>query len=307
MKIVYLGTPDFAVPALQALVDKGYCVTTVVTQPDRPVGRKQILTPSPVKKRAEKLGIPVLQYEKIRKEGVKDLIALAPDLMITCAFGQILSKEILEIPKFGVINIHASLLPLYRGAAPIQWAVINGEKKTGITIMQTETGIDTGAILLQREIEIGENETAGELFERLSVLGAETITEAIDRIASGTATWKPQDESLASHVKMLSKEDGKIDFNKTAEEVKNLVRGVNPWPGAYIFRNGEMLKIWEVSVVSKVGIPGEILSADSKNGFVIACGKDAVSVISLQPAGKRRMEIIEFLRGNTLPIGTFLQ
>lgn len=307
MKIVYLGTPDFAVPALHALVEKGYRVVAAVTQPDRPVGRKQIMTPSPVKVAAGELGIPVFQYEKIRKEGVEDLTALAPDLMVTCAFGQILSREILEIPKFGVINIHASLLPRYRGAAPIQWAVINGEKRTGITIMQTETGIDTGAILLQREIEIGEDETAGELFGRLSVLGAEAVTEAIERIASGTAVWEAQDEALATHVKMLSKEDGKIDFGQTSEAVKNLVRGVNPWPGAYAFRKGEMLKIWEVKTVPGKGKPGEILAADPENGFVIACGEGAVGVISLQPAGKRRMAVSEFLRGNAIPVGTFLQ
>ena len=181
MRIVFLGTPEFAVPSLKRVLEDGYTVAAVVTQPDRPVGRKQVLTPSPVKAFAAEKQIPVFQYEKIRKEGVGDLRALAPDLMITCAFGQILSQEILDIPKFGVVNVHASLLPKYRGSAPIQWAVINGEKKTGITIMQTEAGVDTGSILLQKELEIGANETAGELSERLSLLGADAIGEALPR------------------------------------------------------------------------------------------------------------------------------
>ena len=307
MRIVFLGTPEFAVPSLKRVLEDGYTVAAVVTQPDRPVGRKQVLTPSPVKAFAAEKKIPVFQYEKIRKEGVGDLRALAPDLMITCAFGQILSQEILDIPKFGVVNVHASLLPKYRGSAPIQWAVINGEKKTGITIMQTEAGIDTGSILLQKELEIGANETAGELSERLSLLGADAIGEALPVIAGGAAVWIEQDEERATHVKMLVKEDGKMDFTRSAEEVRNLVRGVNPWPGAYFEYDGETVKVWEVETVCAAGTPGEVLPAKRKGELLIACGDGAVSVLSIQPAGKRRMSAKEFSAGRPIPAGTILK
>ncbi|MCQ2399944.1 MAG: methionyl-tRNA formyltransferase, partial [Clostridia bacterium] len=250
MKIVYLGTPDFAVFPLEKIIEAGYDVEAVVTQPDRPVGRKQILTPSPVKDCAIKHGLKVFQYEKIRLEGVDDLKALKPDLMITCAFGQILSKEILDIPTFGTINIHASLLPKLRGSSPIQWAVINGEKETGVTIMFTDVGVDTGDIVMQKKIEILPDETAGELFDRLSVLGGETVVEALKNIVNGNYTRTPQDHALATHTVMLKKEDGKIDFNRTTDEVYNFIRGMNPWPVAYFYIGGEQIKVFKMEKVS---------------------------------------------------------
>ena len=228
MRIVFLGTPDFAVKPLEAILNSHHEVLAVVTQPDKPVGRKGIITPCDVKVFAESKGVKTLSYNKIRLEGVDDLKGLNPDIMVTCAYGQILSKEILDIAKHGVINIHASLLPKYRGSAPIQWAIINGETQTGVTIMQTDVGVDTGDIIKSVSLEISPTETAGELFDRLSILGAQTIVGVLDDIENGNITKIKQDESLATHVGMLKKEDGKLDFTKSTADLVNLIRGINP-------------------------------------------------------------------------------
>ncbi len=304
MKIVYLGTPDFAVAPLNELVECGYEVIAVVTNPDRPVGRKQVLTPPPVKVRAEQLNIPVYQYEKIKNEGVEDLKKLAPDLMITCAFGQILSQEILDIPKYGVFNIHASLLPKYRGASPIHQAILNGDKITGVTIMKTDIGVDTGDIILQSAIPIEEGETMGELFEKLSYLGSKLIVDAVLLLLNGVIQYAKQDESEATYSKMVKKQDALIDWNKPSECVVNQIRAFNPAPVAYTFYNGEPLKIFSAIAVDGNGKTGEVIENDGK--LTVCCVGGAITLKKVQKAGGKPMEIAEFLRGNKIKKGEIL-
>lgn len=297
MRIVYLGTPDFAVLPLKYLIECGKCeIVGVVTNVDKPVGRKQVLTPPPVKVLALSNNIPVFQYNKIRVEGVDDLKALNPDLMITCAFGQILSQEILDIPRLGVINIHASLLPKYRGASPIHYALLNGEKTTGITIMKTDIGIDTGDIILQKSLDVKDEETCGELFERLSKLGAECIVEALPMVISGKTKMVKQDDSLASYSKIIKKQDALISWEDSAESIKNKIRAFNPAPVAYCLLAGLPFKIYSANVVKGNARPGEIVEANDK--LVIGCGKDCLSLLKVQKAGGKPMEIKEFLKGN---------
>lgn len=298
MKIVYLGTPDFAVKPLEAIVKSKHEVLAVVTQPDKPVGRKAIITPCDVKVKAQEFNLKTLSYDKIKLQGVNDLKALNPDIMVTCAFGQILSQEILDIAKHGVINIHASLLPKYRGSAPIQYAVINGEEKTGVTIMQTELGVDTGDIIMQKSIDVLPDETAGELFDRLSDLGAEIIVSALDSIENGSAKKIKQNHDLATHVKMISKKDGVIDFTKTALEVKNFVRGMNPWPVAYTYFEDKMLKIYSVEISSKSGKAGEVISSSGE--IIVGCGENSVKLLTVQLEGGKKMTAEEFLRGHKI-------
>ncbi len=303
MNIVYLGTPDFAVKPLEAILNSGlYKVVAAVTNPDKPVGRKKILTPPPVKVFAQEKGLRVLQYDKIRLQGVEELSALKPDLMITCAFGQILSKEILDIPKYGVINIHASLLPKYRGASPIHFALLNGENQTGITIMKTDEGIDTGDMLLQKAIDIGENETCGELFERLSILGAECILEALPLISNGQASFVKQDDKKATFSKLIKKELALIDWTKSAFEVKNQIRAFNPAPVAYSYLFGEAFKIYSAEVCVGSGTPGCVIDAEKE--LIVACGEGALSLKKVQKAGGKPLAINDFLRGNKIPTGT---
>ena len=300
MNIIFLGTPDFAVPALKAIIASRHKVLAAVTQPDKPVGRKQEITPSPVKIAAENNGIKVLQYNKIRLEGVNDLKALNADIMVTCAYGQILSQEIIDICPKGIINIHASLLPKYRGAAPIQYAVLNGDKETGVTVMQTEAGIDTGDILAVSKTAIGENETAGELFDRLSEIGAELIVKTLDKIENGEIIPIKQDSSKASNVKMIKKENAEIDFTKTDKTVFDFVRGMNPWPVAYTFLNGKLLKIYKVEKSDKNGEAGTVINSDI-GGITVACGNGSVIIKELQLEGGKRMSAHEFLLGRKIP------
>lgn len=305
MKVIYLGTPEFAVAPLKAIIEGGkHQVVAVVTQPDRPVGRKNIITPPPVKVVAQEFDIPVFQYEKIRAEGVDDLKSIDADIMITCAYGQILSKEIIDICPHGIINIHASLLPKYRGAAPIQYAVINGEKTTGVTVMQTEVGLDTGDILEAFETHIEESETAGDLFVRLSNLGAEKICSVLDKIEKGEIVPKKQDESQAFVVKTIKKEDALIDFSKTSSVVKNLINGMNPWPIAYTYANGKKLKIYRAITVDGNGKHGEVIRADKK--LFIACGEGAIEVLELQEEGGKVMNALSYLNGRKLKVGDLL-
>ena len=301
MKIIYLGTPDFAVEPLKSIHNSNHQILAVVTQPDKPFGRKAVITPCAVKTTAQNLGLKTLSYDKIRLEGVEDLKNLNPDIMVTCAFGQILSKEILDIAKYGVINIHASLLPKYRGSAPIQYSIINGDKTTGVTIMQTDVGVDTGDILIQKEIEISPSETAGELFERLSSLGAEIIVSALDKIEKGEIHKIKQDESLATHVKMLSKSDGLIDFSLSALKIKNLIRGLNPWPIAYTHYGDKTLKVYKAEVVNQKGDIGKVLS--NQNELVIGCGENSISLLEVQLEGSKKMPIKDFLLGHKIEVG----
>lgn len=302
MRIVYMGTPDFAVPALEKLAQSpDYTVAAVFTQPDKPKGRKMVMTPPDVKVCAEKLGIPVFQPSSMRsEEAYNSLKELNPDVIVVAAYGQILPKAVLDLPKFGCVNIHGSLLPKYRGAAPIQQSVLDGEKVTGVTTMLMDVGLDTGDILLKAETEIGENETAGELFDRLAVLGGELIIETLDKLKKGEITPQKQDESLATHTSKITKELCPIDFNKSAFEVHNKVRGLNPWPVAVTEIAGKTVKVYSTSVSDLTGEPGTILSLKP---FVIACGEKSVELIEIQPQGKKRMTAQAFLAGHKLNIG----
>lgn len=301
MRIVYLGTPDFSVLPLQKIVEAGYKVVGVVTNKDKPVGRKHVLTPPPVKVFSQKLNIPVFQYDKIRVEGVEDIKKLKPELMITCAFGQILSQEILDIPKLGVINIHASLLPLYRGASPIHYAILNGEKQTGITIMKTDVGIDTGDIILQRKLEIKPTETCGELFDRLSVLASECIIDALKEIENGRAIYKKQDDNLATFTKIIKKEIAQINWNDDAKSIYNKIRAFNPSPVAFCLFENNPFKIYSAKICDMNGKAGTILKADKE--LVIACGKGALKLLTVQKAGGKQMDAQAFLLGNKLTVG----
>jgi methionyl-tRNA formyltransferase len=320
MKIIFMGTPDFAASALEKIVEAGHEITLVVTQPDKPKGRSGELQVSDVKACALKHGFPVFQPERIKlPENVAYLKNYEADIYVVAAFGQILSQEILDIPKFGCVNIHASLLPKYRGAAPIQQAIIDGEKTTGVTIMQMAAGMDTGDILLQREIPIDDNETGGGLFDKLSELGAELIVEALPKIERGELTPIPQDEELATKCGKLSKNMGKIDFNKNAVTIRNLVRGLNPWPSAFTRHDGKMLKIWvadalddkqvkEISgnaEVLKNAVPGTV-SFVTKEAIGVATGKGTLVLKEVQLEGKKRMLVKDFLLGNKIEIGTKL-
>lgn len=302
MRIVYMGTPDFAVPALEKLAQSpDYTVAAVFTQPDKPKGRKMVMTPPDVKVCAEKLGIPVFQPSSMRsEEAYNSLKELNPDVIVVAAYGQILPKAVLDLPKFGCVNIHGSLLPKYRGAAPIQQSVLDGEKVTGVTTMLMDVGLDTGDILLKAETEIGENETAGELFDRLAVLGGELIVETLDKLKKGEITPQKQDESLATHTSKISKELCPIDFNKSAFEVHNKVRGLNPWPVAVTEIAGKTVKVYSTRVSEMKGEPGTILSLKP---FVVACGDKSVELIEIQPQGKKRMTAQAFLAGHKLNIG----
>ncbi len=298
MRIIFLGTPDFALPSLRAAAAV-HDVVGVVCQPDRPQGRKMVLTKPPVKVLAEESGLPVYQFEKLRAEGVETLASLHADIMVTCAYGQILTQELLDLCPHGVINVHGSLLPKYRGAAPVQWAVIKGERETGVTIMQTARGLDCGDIILAKRTSVGEHETAGELFSRLAELGAEALIEALALIDTGKAVRVPQDESEATYFPMLKKEDGRIDFSRGGKEIADLVRGVNPWPGAFCELGGELLKVWRAQAVPGTGTPGEILCADAR-GLVVACADGGVRLSEVQLSGGKRMSDIEFVRGHRL-------
>ncbi len=306
--IVFLGTPDFAVPSLKALIENGYNIKAVFTQPDRPKGRGNKVQFSPVKEYALSQNIPVYQPEKIRtEENAKILKELKPDLMITAAFGQILSKENLESAPLGCINVHGSLLPKYRGSSPIQWAVINGEKITGITTMYTDVGVDCGDIILKKELSIGEDETAGELFDRLSILGADALIETLKLFENGKIKRTPQNHEEATHFPMLEKSMGRIDFSKKSSEIKNLVRGMNPWPVAWAKCGDDILKIYSVTVLDEKSdfTPGTIICADSKNGLKVSTGDGAILINTLQLPGKKAMDSKTFFVGNNLKADKF--
>ena len=302
MRIAFLGTPEFALPSLDMLRKSGHTLA-VFTQPDRPVGRHATLTPPPTKAYALEHGIPVYQFEKIRlPEGVAALKSFAPDLMVTAAFGQILSAENLAIPKYGCINVHGSLLPKYRGAAPIQWAIINGESETGITTMMTDIGMDTGDILLVDRIAIDPDETAGELFERMAILGAETLRQTIAALEAGTLVRTPQDETQATKCPMLKKEHGKLDFSQSAVSVHNRVRGTNPWPGAYALLGEEPLKIHQTrrSDLPIGSEPVGILKGNAKSGLFVRCADGWLEIVELQATGGKRLSAKDYLAGKAL-------
>lgn len=301
MKVIYMGTPDFAVPPLHALAEAGYDVAAVVTQPDKPKGRGKTMMPTPVKEEALKHGFPVYQPAKVRNnpEFMELLKEINPDAIIVAAFGQIIPKEILEFPKFGCINIHASLLPKYRGAAPIQQAVIDGEKESGVTIMKMGEGIDTGDMISKVVVTLDKEETGGSLFDRLAVAGADLLIQTLPSIEDGTAVYEKQpEESPTPYAAMISKKMGLMDFEKSAGELERLVRGLNPWPSAYTFLDGKTLKVWKsrVSRETSCGEPGTVIRVD-KEGIHVACKDGTLILTEVQLEGKKRMEAEAFLRG----------
>lgn len=301
-RTVFMGTPAFAVPSLAALA-KSERVTLVVTNPDRPSGRGQAMAPPPVKVEAQRLGIPVFQPEKARHpDAVARLAAEKPDLIVVVAYGQILPQAILDIPRLGCINVHASLLPKYRGAAPINWAVARGETVTGVTIMKMDAGMDTGPMLHVRELPIGEDDAAGTLFGKLSLLGAEALEEALAKLRAGALEETPQDDALATYAPMLKKEHGRIDWARPAPEIRDLVRGMDPWPSAYTAHGGKMLKVLAAALSDGRGAPGEILAVD-KDGIVVACGAGALRLLSVQPEGGKAMPAWPYAQGRRIGKG----
>lgn len=302
MKVVYMGTPDFAVDTLQAIVDAGHEVALVVTQPDKAKGRGKKLCYTPVKEKAMECHLEVAQPEKVREESfVERLQMIAPDVIVVVAFGQILPESILNIPKYGCINVHASLLPAYRGAAPIQWAVIDGLAETGVTTMYMEKGLDTGDIICQSRIPLAADETGGSLFDKLAKEGASLLVRTLKMLEDGTATRTKQDDSRSSYAKMLSKDMGCLDFSKDAVILERLIRGLNPWPSAYTAIQGKTLKIYAAEVVAEEkcttgAAPGTVIAVDKKS-FTVRCGNGALRIYNLQLEGKKRMDTSAFLLG----------
>ncbi|MFR7873818.1 MAG: methionyl-tRNA formyltransferase [Christensenellales bacterium] len=327
LKILFMGTPDFALESLKALYEAKYNIVGVVTNPDRPKGRGMKMIASPVKEYALEKHLEVYQPEKVRnnEEFLNTVKKINPDLICVVAYGKILPKELLEIPKMGCINVHGSLLPQYRGAAPIQWAVLNGDKKTGITTMYMNEGMDTGDMILKEEVQIGKNETTGELWERLSKIGAKLLVETVEKIEDGTAPREKQPEDFTM-APMLHKEMANIDWDKKdATQIKNLVRGLNPIMGAYTYLNGKKIKFWKVEKLTTEELaqkynemneymdyikkvqPGTVLFSNVKQGLYIKCNNDIISVIEIQGENSRKMNILDFLRGNPINAGEIFQ
>lgn len=305
MRIVFMGTPDFAVPSLQALIDAGHDVCAVYTQPDKPQGRKQILTAPPVKTLALEHDIPVFQPNTLKNEDEQArLRELAPEVIIVVAYGKLLPKAVLDIPPHGCINVHGSLLPRWRGAAPIQWAVIAGDEMAGVTTMQMAEGLDTGDMLLTYETKVGEKETAGELFDRLALAGAELLTQTLVKLDE--ITPRPQDEAQSCYAHMLDKQMAVIDWSKSAHEIDCLIRGLNPWPIALTTLSGERLKVFAAEKAAGNGEPGTVLEADPKKGLTVACGEGALKLTEIQLVGGKRMKATDFLRGHAIEVGTKL-
>ena len=311
MKIVFMGTPDFAATSLNALIEANYNIEAVVTNPDRPKGRGMKMLYTPVKEVAISKGIPIFQPEKVRKneDFINKIKEINPDVICVVAYGKILPKEILDIPKYGCINVHASLLPKYRGAAPIQWAILNGDKETGVTTMYMDAGMDTGDMILTKKVQIGENETTGELWDRLAKIGGKLLVETLKQVENDTAPRTPQgnDYTMAP---MLDKEMSKIDWeNKTAEEIKNLVRGLNPIMGAYTLLNGKKIKFWKVEVAKNIGYDednikifrnGTVIISDPRDGIFIKTKKGILRVLEIQGENAKKMPIQDFLRGSRI-------
>lgn len=305
MRIVFMGTPDFAVPSLQALIDAGHDVCAVYTQPDKPQGRKQILTAPPVKTLALEHDIPVFQPNTLKNEDEQArLRELAPEVIIVVAYGKLLPKAVLDIPPHGCINVHGSLLPRWRGAAPIQWAVIAGDEMAGVTTMQMAEGLDTGDMLLTYETKVGEKETAGELFDRLAQSGAELLIQTLVKLDE--ITPRPQDDAQSCYAHMLDKQMAVIDWSRSAHEIDCLIRGLNPWPIALTTLSGERLKVFAAEKAAGNGEPGTVLEADPKKGLTVACGEGALKLTEIQLVGGKRMKATDFLRGHVIEVGTKL-
>lgn len=309
MRVIFMGTPDFATETLEEIVKAGHEVVGVVTQPDKPKGRGKTMMPTPVKETALKYNLPVYQPRKVREpEFVELLRSLKPDVMVVAAFGQIITKEILEMPKYGCINVHASLLPAYRGAAPIQWAVINGDKESGVTIMQMDEGIDTGDMIEKAVVPIAEDETGGSLFDKLSHTGAKLCVKVLKDLEEGTAVREKQpEESTTPYAKMIDKKMGEVDWKKSAKEIEQLIRGLNPWPSAYTKVHGKTLKLWKAKVLLETSQmkPGQIVKV-TKDSLAVQTGQGMLEIQELQLEGKKRMDTSSFLRGYALAEGESL-
>lgn len=308
MKIVFMGTPEFSVGTLESLIEAGHEVIAVITQPDKPKGRGKAVQFTPVKEAALTHNIPVFQPVKVREpEFVQTLREMNPDIIVVVAFGQILTKEILEMPKYGCVNVHASLLPKYRGAAPIQWVVIDGEKESGVTTQQMDVGIDTGDMIMKTVVPITEEETGGSLHDKLMVAGAQLCVETLKKIEDNTAIFEKQDDSLSNYAKILNKSIGSIDWNMPAVNIERLIRGLNPWPSAYSKMGNKTLKIWKAKVIDK-DISGEIgvIVDVEKDSIHVKTGDGILAITELQLEGKKRMSAGDFLRGIQLEVGTKL-
>lgn len=315
MRVIFMGTPDFAVNTLEALIKSEHEVVMVVTQPDKPKGRGKTMQFTPVKEVAVRENIPVLQPLKVREdEVVKQLEQAEPDVIVVVAYGQLLPENILKLPQYGCINVHASLLPKYRGAAPIQWAVINGEQESGVTTMYMAKGLDTGDMIDKVTVPLSPEETGGSLHDKLAEAGAVLLVETLAKLEEGTALRTPQKEEESSYFSMLSKSLGNIDWTKSAVEIERLIRGLSPWPSAYTYLNGKMLKLWQTVVIKEKELPkgsltkgqaGEIVYVDKKS-FIVKTGEDYINVLELQLEGKKRMETDAFLRGYSLETGCVL-
>lgn len=299
MRLVFLGTPAFAVPTLERIVEAGHQVTAVLTQPDRPRGRGQQLAASPVKEAALRLGIPLFQPERVRRpEAVDYLRGLAAEAMVVVGYGQIIPQNVIDLAPLGIINVHASLLPKYRGAGPIQWAIVNGETRTGVTTMRIDAGLDTGDMLLKRETEIGPEENAVELGKRLAVMGADLLVETLAGLAAGTIRPEKQDSAAATHAPLIKKEDGQIDWGLPASAIHNRVRGLQPWPGAYTAFRGQKLHIWNSRVAGPSrGVPGTLVTLKPPT---IACGDGSLELVEVQSEGRKRLPAADFANGQRL-------
>lgn len=303
MRVVFMGTPGFAIPTLEGLIESEVRIVGVFTQPDRPKGRGRKLEASPVKQLALDHDLPVFQPQRLRaKEAIKQVRELKPELIVVVAYGQILPQEILDIPRYGCINVHASLLPRHRGAAPINKALMEGDPTTGVTTMCMDAGLDTGDMLVKKSLSIFPNENAGELHDRLAHLGRDAMEETLVRLCAGTLNPQKQDDSHSSYAPMLKKEDGLIDWSRPATSIHNQARGLCPWPGAFTYLDGEVLKVADTRIVAASGTPGEILKTED-NGVVVACGEGALQVRKLQLPGKKMLPAADFLRGVKLQPG----
>lgn len=305
-----MGTPEFAVPPLKKLFDEGYYIEAVVTQPDKPKGRGMKIAFSPVKEFALKKGIEILQPDRIKgnEEFINKLKEISPDVIIVVAYGKILPETILNLPPLGCINVHASLLPKYRGAAPINWAIINGEKETGITTMLMNKGLDEGDILIKKAIPILEDDDAKTIHDKLSLLGGEVLSDTLKKLVEGTLRPVKQDDNESSYAPIIDKTMGYIDWSKNANVIRNLIRGLSPWPGCYTFYKNKMLKIWKTDIISHVDnniSPGTVICSD--NELIVKCGEHALSIIEIQGEGTRRMGIKEYLRGHNIQKGAVLE
>lgn len=306
MMVIFMGTPSFAVPTLRAIHESGHKLIGVVTQPDRPRGRGRKLGISPVKELAMALGLPVIQPQTTKDKAlIGEIRRMSPDLIVVAAYGRILTRDLLDIPPLGCINVHASLLPKYRGPAPIQWAIVNGERKTGVTIMKMDEGMDTGDILMVQEVEIGDEDTAQSLHDRLARVGAGLIVKAIDGLERGTLQSIPQDHGQASYAPPLGKEDGLIDWTLEARAILNRIRGFNPWPGAFTYFKGSRLKIFGGEVINEEarGMPGTVVQSGPK-GVKVTTGKGSLLIREVQLEGRKRMTMGEFIMGNEIRSGT---